>query len=67
MKPNAELYTDNATYLRALVQESGLSINKAADRIGISRRSLAYYLNGQRKWPYTVQYALESLVSEPRA
>ena len=67
MTPNAKNYIGCPDYLRLLVQSSGLSINKAADRIGISRRSLSYYLNNERKWPYTVQYALEALANDPRS
>lgn len=63
MKPDATLHDPRPEYLRALLDEAGLSQREAARRIGITDRALRYYVAGQRVAPYLVQFALERLAS----
>ena len=63
MKPNAmKFHRPEPNYLRKLVARTGLTQQLVADLIGITPRSLRYYLAGERPIPYTVQYAIEELV-----
>jgi predicted DNA-binding protein (UPF0251 family) len=63
--PNAALYHDpSAAYLRSLIERTGLSQNAAARQLGISDRSMRYYLSETDRSnpaPYIVQVALEEL------
>ena len=61
--PNPKSYNPNPEYLRGLVERSGLSQRECARRIGLSDRAMRYYLSGERKPMYAVQYALEVLAS----
>lgn len=69
IQPDASQHDPRPEYLRALIEAAGLSQNRAADQIGISHRTMRYYLTepGQgveyRVAPYPVQYALEGLAS----
>lgn len=55
-------------YLRALLKESGLTQEQAAERIGVAGRSMRDYLkkSGGTKAPYSVQYCLERLATRRR-
>lgn len=69
MKPDACRHNPGPAYLRGLVERSGLSQRKIAQRLGITDRMLRYYLaeegsNGHRTAPYLVQYALEGLAAD---
>lgn len=65
MTPDATKHDPRPEYLRALLDQAGLSQREAARRIGISERVMRYYLAPEaadyRPAPYVVQYALESL------
>lgn len=71
MKPDASRHDPRPEYLRALLQQAGVSQRQAASLLGISERMMRYYLSGERPGPggqavpclapYTVQFALESL------
>ena len=63
MKPDATKHDPRPEYLRALIEQAGLSQREAARRIGISERVMRYYLadSCDRPAPYPVQYALENL------
>ena len=65
MKPNPKTYDPDPAYLRGLVERSGLSQRECARRIGLSDRAMRYYLSGERKPMYAVQYLLEALAAEP--
>ena len=61
MTPDASLHDPRPEYLRALLDQAGMSQREAARRIGISERVMRYYLAGEREAPYPVQYAIERL------
>ena len=67
MKPDASKHDPRPEYLRALLDQAGLSQREAARHIGVSERMMRYYLAPEsadyRPAPYVVQYALESLSS----
>lgn len=69
MIPDATLHDPRPDYLRALLDQAGLSQREAARRIGVSERMMRYYVArtdscGHRAAPYVVQFALESLVAD---
>jgi len=66
MKPDASRHDPRPEYLRALLDQAGMTQREAARRIGISERLMRYYLapesaKDRRVAPYPVQYALERL------
>lgn len=66
MKPDITLHNPDPTYLRALLEQAGLSQRKAAHLLGVSERMMRYYLVHSddptyRPMPYTVQFAIECL------
>lgn len=74
MKPDATRHDPRPEYLRALLDEAGLSQRAAARQIGIGERTMRQYLAGSRRLvdgreipclaPYPVQYALENLAKK---
>lgn len=67
MDADATTHNPDPAYLRSLLHAAGLSQREAARRIGVSERMMRYYLADEsadhRPAPYSVQFALESLVS----
>jgi transcriptional regulator with XRE-family HTH domain len=61
MKPDASKHNPDPAYLRSLIEAAGLSQRAAAIKIGITDRTMRYYLSGERDAPYSVQFALENL------
>ena len=66
MKPDIKQHNPDPTYLRALLEQAGLSQRKAAHLLGVSERMMRYYLvrtsdQNYRPMPYTVQFCLECL------
>lgn len=65
MTPDATRHDPRPEYLRALLDQAGISQREAARRIGISERMMRYYLADasadHRPAPYPVQFAIESL------
>lgn len=67
--PDASLHNPDVDYLRGLIEIAGISQREVADKIGIGRRLLTYYLTtpGQGKEfrvaPYPVQFAIERLAA----
>jgi hypothetical protein len=66
MKPDAEKYNPDPSYLRELIAKSGLSQRETARRIGISERYLRQLLASPDKKtalvaPYPIQYCIEQL------
>lgn len=70
MTPDASKHDPRPEYLRALLDQAGLSQREAARRIGVSERMMRYYLADEtadhRPAPYPVQFAIESLSSPGR-
>lgn len=65
-QPDVSRHDPRPDYLRALLDQAGLTQREAARRIGISERLMRYYLapeseEDRRVAPYPVQYALECL------
>lgn len=64
--PNAENFDPKPRHLRRLVEDTGLSQQECARRLGIDARTMRRYLqepgtSGYRRPPYVLQYALEAL------
>ena len=63
--PNAALHNPDPRYLRGLLESAGITQRAAARKIGISERTMRYYLSDTagdyRPAPYVVQFALEHL------
>lgn len=70
MKPDANKHDPRSEYLRALIDQAGLSQREAARRIGISARMMRYYVatdpDKTREAPYPVQFCLEALACTPQ-
>ena len=64
MTPDSTKHNPDPAYLRGLVERSGLSQRECARRIGLSDRAMRYYLAGERKPMYAVQFAMEALASD---
>lgn len=68
MTPDATRHNPDPQYLRQLLQAAGLNQQQAAERLGITDRTLRYYLSdtdsaGYREATYLVQFALERLAA----
>lgn len=65
--PDAAHHDPRPEYLRALLDQAGVSQRAAARRIGVSERMMRYYLASvaadHRPAPYLVQFALEALAT----
>ncbi len=65
MKPNASTHDPRPEYCRDLVNSTGMTRAALAKQLGMNDRTLRRYMAGERKFPYLVQLALESIVLEP--
>ncbi|KPK72269.1 MAG: hypothetical protein AMJ84_04600 [Acidithiobacillales bacterium SM23_46] len=65
MKPDARLHNQDPEYFTQLVESTGLSITKLAGVIGHDERTIRRWMKGERKFPYSAQFILESLVLSP--
>ncbi len=65
--PNAENYNPDPDYMRSLVEASGLSQRKAAVRIGVGERTMRAWVLGEKRFPYSAQYAMEELAKRGRS
>jgi len=65
MTPDAADYDPRPEYLASLINSTGKTRAKVAKLLGCSERALRQWLSGNRKFPYTVQFALECLVLSP--
>nr|WP_096373558.1 helix-turn-helix transcriptional regulator [Pseudomonas chlororaphis] len=68
MIPDAKAHNPEPGYLRALIDQTGLTQEEVAQRIGITGRAMRNYLSTteKRKAPYAVQFALECLANSTR-
>jgi hypothetical protein len=53
--------TMSAEKFREWMQRNRLTLERAADALGLSRRTIAYYLSGEQPVPRTVMLATEGL------
>ncbi len=60
-RPDAARHNPDPSYVRALIEASGLSQRAAARQVGIAERTMRYYVSGEMPIPYAVQYCLEAL------
>ncbi|QMW23855.1 helix-turn-helix domain-containing protein [Sandaracinobacteroides saxicola] len=51
----------SASVFRQWMTESSLTLDRAAEALGLSRRTVAYYLSGEQPIPRTVMLATEAL------
>jgi len=65
MKPDARLHNQDPEYFTQLVESTGLSITKLAGVIGHDERTIRRWMKGERKYPYSAQFILETLVLMP--
>lgn len=65
VKPNASTYNPDPAYFAALVKSSGLSRIELSKALGVDRRTIDRWINGQRRYSYTDQFALECIVLQP--
>lgn len=60
--PDARLhYNTSPDYLRSLIEAAGISQREAARRLGVSDRTVRYWLAGAERINYPAQYCLEAL------
>lgn len=68
MKPDASTHNPDPCYLRGLLDQADISQREAARLLGITDRSMRYYLSDEtsaswRAAPYPIQFALECLAA----
>jgi len=59
--------TMSADSFREWMQRSQLTLDRAAEELGLSRRTIAYYLSGEQPIPRTVMLATEGLAARQLA
>ena len=67
-RPDASTHNPDPRYLRGLLEKAGTSQREAARLLGITDRSMRYYLSDEtsdswRAAPYPIQFALECLAA----
>ncbi len=62
MKPDASTYDPRPEYFAELVKSTGMTRAALAERLGHDERTLRRWIAGERRFPYSVQFALECLV-----
>jgi len=65
MKPDASQYDPRPEYVAELIDSTGLTQLAVGSVLGVSERTIRYWLTGDRGIPYTAQFALECLVLQP--
>ena len=65
MKPNAADYNPDPKYLAELIGSLPHTQPELGALLGVDPRTIRRWLSGARQFPYTVQFAIESLVLEP--
>jgi transcriptional regulator with XRE-family HTH domain len=55
-----------AAAFRAWMEGHALTLDRAAEALGLSRRNVAYYLSGEQPVPKTVMLATEGMTSGGR-
>jgi hypothetical protein len=62
MKPSAAEYNPDPVYLKELIDSTGLDPREIGVILGHDRRTIERWLAGERRFPYSIQFALECLV-----
>ncbi len=62
MTPDASTYNPDPQYFADLVESTGLSQVALGKLLGVGERAIRRWISGDRKFPYTAQFALECLV-----
>ena len=65
MKPDASQYDPSPQYMAELIESTGLTQKAVGKVLGVNERAIRYWLTGERKFPYSAQFALEALVLAP--
>lgn len=65
MKPDARMHNTDPEYFTALVQSTGMSIVQLAELIGHDERTIRRWMKGERGYPYSAQFIVESVVLSP--
>jgi len=65
LKPDAKSYDPRPEYLAELIQSAGLTQKKLGSILGVDQRTIRRWLAGDRQFPYSVQFMLESLILSP--
>jgi DNA-binding transcriptional regulator YiaG len=60
--PDASTYNPDPQYMADLVESTGLSQPALGRLLGVEARTIRFWISGGRKFPYTVQFAMEALV-----
>lgn len=65
MKPNASLHNPDPRYIAGLIEQTGLTQEEVARRLGITPKALRNYKSESmaREIPYATQFALECLAN----
>lgn len=61
MQPDAKHLRTDPQYLASLIAANGMTPKATAEQIGVPSSVLRNWLAGIAQWPYTAQYAIESL------
>ncbi len=64
MIPDASTYDPRPEYLAELIVSTGKTQPQLAAILGHDERTIRRWLKGERRFPYTLQFALECLVLE---
>ena len=64
MIPNAKQYNPDPQYLAELIVSTGKTQEQLGAILGHDQRTIRRWLKGDRRFPYTLQFALECLVLE---
>lgn len=66
MKPDASRHNPDPRYIAGLIEQTGLTQEEVARRLGITPKALRNYKSETmgREIPYTTQFALECLASQ---
>lgn len=61
MRPDPSTHNPAPAYVQQLLDRAGLAPDEAGPAIGVTERTVRSWLLGERRMPYTAQFALESL------
>lgn len=62
MTPDATNYNPDRQYIADLIESTGLTQEALGTLLGVTARTIRYWISGEREYPYIAQFALECLV-----